>query len=112
MPVRPFDGSTEKRENAMAADRVEQLTALLAQTGAAHGVYEESELNGVYDNGWPRWYAAYAVEHGIGALVGHEVTADQLAEFLASNNVAFEGTDPKPSEPWAAYTARRIATEL
>ena len=96
----------------MAADRIEAVNALLVQTMEAHGTFEETELNGVYDEEWPRWYAAYAVEHGIGALVGHAVSADQLAQFLASSNVEFERAEPKPDEPWAAYTARRITAEL
>jgi len=96
----------------MAADRIEAIAALLAQAGQAHGVYEATELNGVYDQDWPQWYAAYAVEHGIADLVEHDVTADGLAAFLASSNAEFEQIRPKPSEPWAAYTARRVATEL
>jgi hypothetical protein len=95
----------------MAADRTEAVSALLAETMEAHGKFEETELNGVYDQDWPRWYAAYAVEHGIGALVGHAVTADQLERFLASSNVDFEQSG-KSDEPWADYTARRVAAEL
>lgn len=93
-------------------DRIEALTTLLAETGQAHGRYEETELNGVYDQRWPQWYAAYAVDHGIGELVGHAVTADELALFFASTNAEFEKIEPKPTEPWAAYTARRIVAEL
>jgi hypothetical protein len=95
-----------------ADDRIEALTTLLVQTGAAHGRFEGTELKGVYDQEWPRWYATYAVEHGMGALVGNAVTVDRLAEFFTTSNVEFEGIEPKPSEPWAAYTARRIAAEL
>ena len=93
-------------------DRIEALAGLLAETGEAHGRYEETELNGVYDQQWPQWYAAHAVGQGIGELVGRTVTADELAAFLASTNAEFERIEPKPSEPWAAYTARRIAMEL
>jgi len=96
----------------MAADRIEAITTLLVQSEVAHGVYERSELNGVYDEEWPRWYAAYAVEHGIGAMVGHDVTADELAAFLASSSTEYQQAEPKPAEPWAAYTAGRIAAEL
>lgn len=88
------------------------VDALLVRTAAAHGVFEETELQGVYDQDWPRWYAAYAVEHGIGTLVGHPVAADRLAEFLSTCNVEYEKTDPQLREPWATYTARRIASEL
>ena len=93
-------------------DRTEAVNALLLQTEQAHGTYETTELNGVYDQDWPRWYAAYAVEHGIGALVGHPVTTDQVAQFLASTYAEFQQIEPKPSESWAAYLARRIAAEL
>jgi hypothetical protein len=96
----------------MADDRIDAIDALLAETGAAHGVYETTELSGVYDKEWPRWYAAYAVEHGIGDLIVHPVTADRLADYLRSTNGEFEAIEPKPTESWAAYTARRIAAEL
>lgn len=91
---------------------VEAITALLVQTEEAHGVFEKSELKGVYDREWPRWYAAYAVEHGIGALVDQAVTTEQLAQFLAMTNIEFERAEPRPDEPWAAYTAGRIAADL
>jgi hypothetical protein len=95
----------------MAAD-IEALIDLLTRTGEAHGVFEETELKGVYDQEWPRWYAAYAVDHGIGALVGRMVTADELARFLASSNADLERIEATAREPWPAYTARRIAAEL
>jgi hypothetical protein len=94
-----------------ADERIQAINTLLVRTGAAHGEFEATELNGVYDQEWPRWYATYAVEHGLGALVGHPVTIDRLTAFLASSNVEFEQAEP-PGEPWAAYTARRIAAEL
>lgn len=96
----------------MATDRIEAITELLTRAEAAHGQYELTELNGVYDREWARWYAAYAVEHGIGQRFGLDVTVDRLAQFLASSFADFERTDPKPSEPWAAYMARRIAAEF
>jgi hypothetical protein len=93
-------------------DRTEAVSALLSKTEQAHGTFETTELNGVYDQEWPRWYAVYAVEHGIGALVGHLVTIDRLAEFLASTFAEFKQIEPTPSEGWAARTARRITAEL
>jgi hypothetical protein len=96
----------------MTTDRVAALEALLAETETAHGAYETTELNGVQDQDWPRWYAAYAVEHGIGELVGHAVSADDLAAFLATSWSEIQQADPKPSEPWTTSFARRIATEL
>lgn len=90
----------------------ESIDALLVQAATAHGVFEETELQGVYDQAWPRWYATYAVEHGLGGLIGHPVTIDLLAEFLAISNVEYEKTDPELREPWATYTARRITADL
>lgn len=34
----------------------------LKQAADAHGVHEKTELNGVYDEQWPEWYAAHMVE--------------------------------------------------
>jgi hypothetical protein len=96
----------------MTDDRVESVSALLAETEAAHGVYETAELKGVYDKEWPRWYAAYAIEHGIGEAVGHAVTVEQLARFLGTTFGEFKAAEPEPTETWADYTARRIAAEL
>jgi len=50
--------------------------------------------------------------HGLAELVGHPITTDSPAQFLADTNVKFEAIEPKPSEAWAAYTARRITAEL
>jgi hypothetical protein len=96
----------------MAPDRIEAITALLGQAEEAHAAYERAELGGVYDEDWPRWYATYAVDNGIGAMLGHDVTRDDLAGFLTSSNAEFRATDPPPTERWAEYTARRIAAEL
>ncbi|MGH2445482.1 MAG: hypothetical protein ACRDGD_05525 [Candidatus Limnocylindria bacterium] len=96
----------------MSTERIEAITTLLDETEAAHRVYESAELNGAYDQEWPRWYADYAVGHGIGAMVGHDVSADELATFLADSYADFERAEPAPTEAWAAYLARRIATDL
>ena len=94
----------------MARDRIEALQALLAEAEAAHGVYEAAELGGVYDDAWPRWYAEYAVDHGIGELLGRGITADELAGLLTRWWADAQGS-PASSEPWAASTARRLAAE-
>src|SRR5260221_11474975 len=92
-------------------DRVEAVSALLSQAEQAHGAYETAELNGVYDQDWPRWYAMYAVEHGLGDLIGHAVTADQLGAFLAATFEEFKAAEPKPTDPGADWSARRITAE-
>ena len=87
--------------------RIDALEALLAEAETAHGAYESIELNGVYDEEWPQWYAAYAVEHGIGALVDREIDPSELAETLAARWREFQATER--AEPWARYIARRLA---
>lgn len=93
-------------------DRTDAIQDLLVETEKAHGAYEATELNGVYDEDWPRWYASYAIEHGLGDLVGGEVTPDRLADLLARGFDEFKQAQPEPAEPWSASLARRIATEL
>jgi hypothetical protein len=91
---------------------IDAVTTLLVQAEAAHGVYETTELNGVYDREWARWYAAYAVDHGLGAIVGRDITTDRMADLLATSFAEFQRADPKPVEPWSAYAARRIVAEV
>ena len=93
-------------------DRILAIRALLDEAEAAHGVYETAELHGVYDRAWPSWYARYAVEHGIGDLLEHAVSAETLAEFLGLAFTDFKEAKPAPAEPWSVYTAQRIASEL
>lgn len=101
----PMDG-------APGDDRTAAVDALLVRAGQAHGEFEATELHGVYDQEWPRWYATYAVEHGFGVLIGHPITIDRLAAFLASSNAEYERIEPERREPWTTYTARRITAEL
>jgi hypothetical protein len=96
----------------MDAGRSDAVAALLRDAERAHAVYEADVLNGVYDEAWPRWYATYAVEHGLGEIIGHEVGVDALTTFLAESYAEFDAADPKPAEPWADHTAARIAAEL
>ena len=94
----------------MADDRVDEITQLLNQAGQAHGRYEQTELKGVYDQQWARWYAGYVVEQGISALLGHVATVDQVTAFFTASYDDFQRN--KPAESWAAYTARRMQVEL
>lgn len=91
------------------AEIVSAVEALLSETEAAHGAYESAELGGVYDQDWPAWYAAYAVDHGLGDVIGRDVTANDLAALLTRAYADFETTDR--TETWQAYVARRIAEQ-
>jgi hypothetical protein len=96
----------------MTTDQMAALETLLGETEAAHGAYETTELNGVYDQEWPHWYAAYAVEHGIGEIVGRDVGTDELEGLLTAGWAELQQADPRPAEPWTTSLARRLAEQL
>jgi hypothetical protein len=96
----------------MPTDRIGALQALLAEAEAAHGVFEATELNGVFDEAWTRWYASYAIDHGIGELLGRAVTIDDLAAYFETTWAEAQRADPRPTDPWATWMAPRIAAEL
>lgn len=37
----------------------ELIVELLRDAAAAHGIHEAEDLDGVYDEQWPEWYAAH-----------------------------------------------------
>lgn len=89
---------------------IEQIEDLLLRTENAHGQYEETELNGVYDQNWSQWYAAYLVQHGLSAIVQQEITAEQLSVFLAKSFEAFKKNNLGLG--WEEYTARKLIEVL
>lgn len=40
-------------------DTTPVILELLLAAAKAHGVHEEQDLGGVYDQQWPEWYAAH-----------------------------------------------------
>ena len=88
---------------------VAAIEELLVRAERAHGAYEATELSGVYDKEWPRWYATWAVENGINDVLARPVGADDLAEVLTSAWDEFERAEPKSPDSWSAFVARRIA---
>lgn len=95
----------------MTSDTVTAIAAILTRAESAHAAYEATELNGVYDQAWPAWYAGYAVRHGIGDVLGRVVAPDWLAPVLASAFDDFRTTTPSPDVSWATYVARRVVAE-
>ncbi len=94
----------------MAADRVEEIAALLVEAGQAHRKYEQNQLHGAPDTDWTRWYAGYTVEQGISALLGHAVTVDTLVKFFANADAEYQRS--RPNEQWTTYVARRMPIAL
>jgi hypothetical protein len=90
----------------MVENSIESITALWVRAGEAHHIYERDVLNGVYHTDWFGWYANFAVEHGIGALLGRDITVEELIAFL--KRVSVEHKDSGTDEPWTSYYARAL----
>ena len=82
------------------------LAALLAEAEAAHGEYETRDLGGVFDQDWPRWYAAYLLERGAGDLLPGGATIAELTGRLVDCDAAYQRE--QPAEPWPHYYARHL----
>ncbi|HEU5102883.1 MAG TPA: hypothetical protein VFU22_27865 [Roseiflexaceae bacterium] len=87
-------------------DTQHAVAALLSQASSAHGVYETNELNGVYDQNWPDWYAAYLVEHGLGDLLATPIAVEQLRELLKQYDQDYNRE--RPGVGWPQFYAARL----
>ena len=74
------------------------LAAALRAAGAAHHEYETRFLDGVRDEQWPGWYAAYVL-----GRLGDFATPTHLAGWL--EEAALEGD-------WAANAAALVGARL
>jgi hypothetical protein len=80
------------------------LLDALERAAAAHGAYEERELGGVYDEGWPDWYAQYmtASLQGEGFGLDPSFLAEELRSAAAAHGLR-EKTPDDPDENWPAW---------
>jgi hypothetical protein len=92
----------------MGTDRTRAIQDLLVRAEVAHGVYETTELDGRYDEDWPRWYAQWAIDNGLAGLVGRELSVDVVERILASSWSELEASSPTPAESWPAIAADRL----
>ena len=84
----------------------EKLIEILRQASTAHGDYETNILNGVYDDNWPVWYAAYVV----GALGIEVIRPAKLTRLLALAHKAHQQEDSKAD--WPTFYADYIINNL
>jgi hypothetical protein len=84
----------------------EKLTALLGQAQQAHHAYEATELEGVFDEQWPQWYADFLVANGFADLLAVEADLDELASRLSE--ISQRHKAERIDESWASYTARNL----
>jgi hypothetical protein len=67
----------------------EVILDLLTEAAAAHGTYETEQLDGVYDEEWPAWYAAHMTS-ALGAR-GYRIVKDAATSSTSSTSSASEG---------------------
>lgn len=96
------------REGIMASTREMAVAALLRDAETAHGAYETSVLGGVYDAGWPRWYASYLLDHNLATHLPGDVSLD--VELLAAllKRLAADYDQEATQDPWPDFYARRL----
>jgi hypothetical protein len=82
------------------------VARLLSAAGSAHGVYEETELNGVYDQNWPIWYATYLLQHGLGDLLGAAIGAEELGGLLKQYDQDYQRE--RPAMGWPDFYAQQL----
>jgi hypothetical protein len=92
----------------MTDDRADAIRQLLVRAEAAHGAYEANELEGRYDEAWPRWYAQFMVDDRLGGLLGREISVDEVERTLSSSWTEAEASSPTPAESWPALVAERL----
>jgi hypothetical protein len=90
----------------MSENKQGEIANRLIETSAAHNEYEQRELNGVYDQLWPGWYAAYLVQHGIGDLLGLTLTSEKLSQLLAQFDTDYRSQVRQ--ESWPDYYAVQL----
>ncbi|PIP86469.1 hypothetical protein COV42_00865 [Candidatus Campbellbacteria bacterium CG11_big_fil_rev_8_21_14_0_20_44_21] len=84
----------------------EKLTKILHHAGSAHGDYEINILNGVYDDDWPAWYAAYIV----GALGTEAIKPAKLTRLLMAADDAHKKQNRNID--WTTFYAGYIIDNL
>ena len=87
-----------------------KISTLLTQAGSAHHHFEQTVLNGVYDEVWPDWYANHLLDHGLNDLLFRPVKQDELSQFLFQSNETRKLQHPEPN--WVDYTARDIVNRF
>jgi hypothetical protein len=91
----------------------ETVLDALERAAAAHGVHEAEELGGVYDQEWPRWYAAHMARTL--AEAGHPVGVDALQAALedaAAAHADHEKQIGAKDPDWPQWYAERMTPVL
>lgn len=84
----------------------EKLARLLGKAQAAHHDFEAAELDGVFDEQRPAWFAEFLMANGLAGLLGKEPDLDSLAAQL--NEISQRHKAERTAEPWADHTAHSL----
>ena len=94
----------------MADQSESAVAALLREAEAAHGEYETTVLDGVRDEEWAEWYAAYLLDHGLEDLLpdAGDMEMNDLATLLERYDADYRRE--QPAWPWPeAYAQQLVA---
>lgn len=86
-----------------------QVESLLMQTEQAHGQYEQTILNGIYDRDWTIWYANDAIDRGIEKVLNRAISGERLSQFLSQSYERYQAEQSQKT--WAADTAQKLVEE-
>lgn len=89
--------------------QTQQIAMLLGLAGSAHHYYEQTVLQGVYDQEWSERYARCALEHGLNNLLGRSLSVEECRDFLMQNDQMFQVSQSVQS--WASYTAEQLVQQ-
>ena len=86
-----------------------QVESLLIQAEQAHGQYERTILNGIYDQDWAIWYANYAIDQGVEKVLSRPLSRKRLSQYLSQSYDQYKAEQSQKT--WAAYTAQKLVEE-
>ncbi len=94
----------------MDRETTSEIAFLLAEAAAAHKQYQRAVLDGKRDTDLPEWCAEHAMANGLDALLGYDVSEEEVGELLRIINEEYVEANGQP--PWAEFAARRLVGAL
>ena len=88
----------DTEERIVQQPQFSELAAALKAAGSAHHEYEQTVLNGVFDEQWPMFYAAFVL-----GRIGDFTTPSALTSWL--EEVSTDGV-------WADVAAKHVINRL
>ena len=88
------------------------IATLLREAEAAHGAYETDVLDGVFDEDWAAWYAAYLLDHGLENHLRRAESFDVQALTATLTRLDAEYQQEETTGPWPDVYARGIVAEF